>query len=70
MRFSFADFRDGREIMKVIGICGSPRRGNTEWMLNKLLERMAMNGAETELILLRKKNINFVALFDMRSRRE
>jgi len=27
--------------MKIIGICGSPRRGNTEWMLGKLLEMAA-----------------------------
>ena len=43
--------------MKVVGICGSPRRGNTEWMLNRLLEAVAQRGAETELILLRRKAI-------------
>ena len=43
--------------MKVIAISGSPRKGNTEWMLNKLLERVAENGADVELILLRKKDI-------------
>jgi len=43
--------------MKVIGICGSPRRGNTEWMLERLLEAVAHRGAETELILLRKKKV-------------
>jgi multimeric flavodoxin WrbA len=43
--------------MKVVGICGSPRRGNTEWMLRRLLEAIAQGGAETELILLRRKNI-------------
>jgi len=43
--------------MKVIGICGSPRKGNTEWMLAKLLEEVARSGAETELILLRELNI-------------
>jgi multimeric flavodoxin WrbA len=43
--------------MKVVGICGSPRRGNTEWMLRRLLEAVALRGAETELILLRRKNI-------------
>jgi multimeric flavodoxin WrbA len=43
--------------MKVVGICGSPRRGNTEWMLRRLLEAVARMGAETELILLRRKNI-------------
>jgi len=40
--------------MKVVGICGSPRKGNTEWMLGKLLEEVAQSGVETELILLRK----------------
>ncbi len=43
--------------MKVIGICGSPRKGNTEWMLSKLLEEVARSGVETELILLRELNI-------------
>jgi multimeric flavodoxin WrbA len=27
--------------MKVVGICGSPRKGNSEWMLRKLLEGVA-----------------------------
>ena len=43
--------------MKVVGICGSPRRGNTEWMLRKLLEAVARRGADTELLLLRKKKV-------------
>ena len=43
--------------MKVVGVCGSPRKGNTEWMLRKLLERAAEAGADTELILLREKDI-------------
>ena len=43
--------------MKVVGICGSPRKGNTEWMLRKFLEGTAKAGAETDLILLRQKNI-------------
>ena len=43
--------------MKVVGICGSPRKGNTEWMLRKLLEGIAKGGADTELILLRGKDI-------------
>lgn len=43
--------------MKVIGICGSPRKGNTEWMLKKLLDEAAKGGVETELILLREKQI-------------
>jgi multimeric flavodoxin WrbA len=43
--------------MKVVGICGSPRKGNTEWMLTKLLEEVARAGVDTELILLREKQI-------------
>jgi multimeric flavodoxin WrbA len=43
--------------MKIIGVSGSPRRGNTEWMLRKLLEMAASNGADTELLLLRRLNI-------------
>jgi multimeric flavodoxin WrbA len=43
--------------MKVIGICGSPRKGNTEWMLRKLLEAVAQSGVETELILLRELTV-------------
>ena len=43
--------------MKVVTVCGSHRKGNIEWMLNKLLERAVENGAELELILLRKANI-------------
>ena len=43
--------------MKIVGICGSPRKGNTEWMLRKLLEGATKAGSETELILLRDKDI-------------
>jgi multimeric flavodoxin WrbA len=43
--------------MKVIGVCGSPRRGNTEWMLNTLMEEVKRGGAETEILLLRKMDI-------------
>jgi len=43
--------------MKVMAICGSPRKGNTEWMLQKVLESAAAEGAETELVLLRNKDI-------------
>jgi multimeric flavodoxin WrbA len=45
--------------MKIIGICGSPREGNTEFMLKTVLGRAEELGAETELILLRKKDIKF-----------
>jgi multimeric flavodoxin WrbA len=43
--------------MKVVGICGSPRKGNTEWMLTKLLREVAKAGIDTELILLTQKDI-------------
>lgn len=43
--------------MNVLAVCGSPRKGNTEWMLRKLLERLSDNGVEYELILLRKSDI-------------
>jgi multimeric flavodoxin WrbA len=43
--------------MKIIGICGSPRRGNTEWMLTTLLDEARRHGAEAELVLLRKMDI-------------
>ena len=43
--------------MKIIGICGSPRKGNTEWMLGKLFEELSLGGAETEMLLLRKMDI-------------
>jgi multimeric flavodoxin WrbA len=44
-------------VMKVTGICGSPIKGNTEWMLDTLLEKIAGSGIETELVLLRKMRI-------------
>jgi multimeric flavodoxin WrbA len=39
--------------MKVLGICGSPRKGNTEQMLQWVLDSCTSGGARTELILLR-----------------
>jgi len=43
--------------MRVMAVCGSPRKGNTEWMLQKVLESASAEGAETELVLLRGKDI-------------
>jgi len=43
--------------MKIVGVCGSPRRGNTEWMLKTVMEAAAQNGAEVELLLLRRMNV-------------
>jgi multimeric flavodoxin WrbA len=45
--------------MKILGICGSPRKGNTEWMLRKFLEAASKAGAETEIILLKDKDIKW-----------
>ena len=48
----------GRQaLMKILGISGSPRKGNTEWMVQRVLEAARNAGAETELILLRKTDI-------------
>lgn len=43
--------------MKILGISGSPRKGNTEWMVEKVLAAARDAGAETELILLRQEDI-------------
>ncbi len=50
--------------MKILGICGSPRKGNTEWMLTTVLDAAksyaacsAGGGAECELLLLRKADV-------------
>jgi multimeric flavodoxin WrbA len=43
--------------MNVLAVCGSPRKGNTEWMLRKVLESARAQGAEAELVLLRDKDI-------------
>jgi multimeric flavodoxin WrbA len=43
--------------MKIVGVCGSPRKANTEWMLTRLLEMTAESGADVELLLLRKMNV-------------
>ena len=43
--------------MRVIGISGSPRKGNTEWMVQRVLEGARSAGAETEVVLLRKLDI-------------
>lgn len=45
--------------MNIIAICGSPRKGNTEFILKKLLIKAETLGAKTELILLREKRIEF-----------
>jgi multimeric flavodoxin WrbA len=43
--------------MKIIGIGGSPRKGNTEWMLTRLGGEMEKGGAEVELLFLREMDV-------------
>jgi multimeric flavodoxin WrbA len=43
--------------VEIIGICGSPRRGNSEWLLETTLQEVARLGAEVETLLLRKMDI-------------
>lgn len=43
--------------MKLLSVCGSPRKGNTEWMLTELNRLCEKHGIATELVLLRKADI-------------
>ena len=43
--------------MKILAVCGSPRRGNTEWMLTNLSEDLQQGGAEVEMLLLRNMDV-------------
>ena len=43
--------------MKVLAICGSPRKGNTEAMLKRVLDGAKSKGAMIELILLKDRKI-------------
>jgi multimeric flavodoxin WrbA len=43
--------------MKILSICGSPRKGNSETILNYLQEVCKKEGIDNEIILLRDKNI-------------
>jgi len=45
--------------MNIIAICGSPRKGNTEFTLKRILTKAGELGVSTELILLREKRIEF-----------
>jgi len=42
--------------MKILEICCSPRKGNTEWLMRKVMEITEKRGAETELITLKDRN--------------
>lgn len=44
--------------MKILSICGSPRKGNSEAILNKLKSIFEKKNVENEIILLREKNIH------------
>ncbi|MDK2794902.1 MAG: hypothetical protein PWQ58_101 [Archaeoglobaceae archaeon] len=47
-------------VMKVLGICGSPRKGaNTEYALNFTLNELKTMGFETEAVLLSEKEVKF-----------
>ncbi len=43
--------------LKILSICGSPRKGNSEAILNRLKQLFKKNGVENEIILLREKNV-------------
>jgi multimeric flavodoxin WrbA len=43
--------------MKILEICCSPRKGNTEWLMRKIMETTKKRSAETELIRLRDRNV-------------
>jgi len=45
--------------MKIIGVCGSPRKQATEHVLNKALEMLKEAGFETEFFTVRGKKIGF-----------
>ena len=45
--------------IRILAINGSHRKGNTEFMLGIILDSAKGQGAETELINLREKNIDF-----------
>ncbi len=45
--------------MNIIAICGSPRRGNTEFVLKRILTKAEELGSSAELVLLREKRIEF-----------
>jgi multimeric flavodoxin WrbA len=43
--------------MNIIGVCGSPRKGNSEWMLERVMEEVSRRGAAVETLLLRKMDV-------------
>ena len=43
--------------MKIVAVCGSPRKGNSEWMLTRLCEELTRLGADVTMLLLRKMDV-------------
>lgn len=43
--------------MNIVAVCGSPRKGNTEWMLGTVVAAAGKAGASTTLIRLREATI-------------
>ncbi len=43
--------------MKIISVGGSPRKGNSEWMLTTLCQELTRLGAEVDILLLRKMDV-------------
>ncbi len=43
--------------MKILSVCGSPRKGNSEAILNRLKHIFEKKGIENEIVLLREKEI-------------
>jgi multimeric flavodoxin WrbA len=47
-------------MVKILGVCGSPRKAATEYALREALDAASqVHGVETELVTLRAKTINF-----------
>lgn len=44
--------------MKILSICGSPRKGNSEAVLLRIGQLLKERGVDNEIILLREKDIN------------
>jgi len=45
--------------MRVIAICGSPRSGNTEFILKRILIDAEKKGLDTDFVMLKSKSIEF-----------
>ncbi len=43
----------------ILGICGSPRNGSTEYVLKQALQMLSEKGFETDFFTVRAKNIGF-----------